>query len=331
MESIQPTDRLSQEPHQPVLLTEVLEWLKPGEGALIVDCTLGMGGHSEALLKENPTARVIGLDRDSESLELAQARLSEFGDRFLAVHSDYEDLSQVLEERGIIVVDCILADLGISSFQLEAPERGFSFLKDEPLDMRMDRLGGLTAADLVNDFGEKELADLIFEKGEERGSRGIARAIVKERTRQRIESTKQLADIVIRALHQRGKWRIHPATRTFQALRIAVNGEMERLNEFISTAISMLRIGGRLAIISFHSLEDRIVKNAYRRESGRCICEGREARPVSGNGSVVCLTCGAARRVAILTRKAIRPSEQEMDRNPRSRSARMRICERTHQ
>ncbi len=334
METTSPTEEQAHEVHEPVLLAEVLEWLKPSEGMVIVDCTLGMGGHSEALLEAGPAIKVIGLDRDAESLDLARRRLQKYGERFLGIHAAFEDLSSTLAELGVGPVDGILADLGISSFQLEVGARGFSFQKDEPLDMRMDKSSGSTAADLINNLGEQELADLIFEKGEEPGARRIARAIVRERGARRIESTKLLSEIVVRALRKPGRWRIHPATRTFQALRIAVNGELERLDEFISSAISALRSRGRLMMISFHSLEDRIVKTAYRRESGRCVCSGRDARPAPQAASpdddpLVCLRCGASKRVEVLTRKPIRPLEEEIARNPRSRSARLRVCERT--
>ena len=332
MEVTSLTQERAHEIHQPVLLEEVLKWLRPREGALIVDCTLGMGGHTEALLSRNASTKVIGLDRDAESLELARRRLTKYGGRFLGIHSAFEDLSAALIKCEVGPVDGILADLGLSSFQLEVGARGFSFQKDEPLDMRMDRSRGSTAADLINGLSQEELANLIFEKGEEPGARRIARAIVKERAIRRIDSTKLLAEVVVKALHKPGRWRIHPATRTFQAMRIAVNGELERLDEFISSAISALRSGGRLLVISFHSLEDRIVKTAYRRESGRCVCAGRDLRLIPAvpakDDSLFCLRCGARKRIEVLTRKPIRPSEEEIIRNPRSRSARLRVCER---
>jgi 16S rRNA (cytosine1402-N4)-methyltransferase len=289
------------------------------------------------------------LDRDQASLELASERLREFGERFTAIHANFKELKQVLDRMGISQVAGVLADLGISSYQLQAEDRGFSFQSEAPLDMRMDRSQGETAADLINSLPEAELADLIFKNGDERGSRRIARAIVSERRRQRVTTTTQLAQIVVRTLNVPGRWRIHPATRTFQALRIAVNGELAGLSEFVPIAASYLRPSGRLAIISFHSLEDAIIKRAFRLASGQCQCEPRRrghrleylqaagsvqapgvvAPSGSGDGSVVCDRCGARKLVTILTRKPIQPSEGEIRRNPRARSARLRVCERS--
>jgi 16S rRNA (cytosine1402-N4)-methyltransferase len=322
--------------HEPVLLAEILDWLRPERGGIFVDCTLGLGGHSEALLKASPDAQVIGLDRDREAIAIAEQRLSRFENRFRAVHANFADVQDALTELGVSEAEGVMADLGVSSLQLDQGERGFSFLSDAVLDMRMDRSADDTAADLVKQLTEQELADVIFEYGEERGARKIARAIARERARAPIETTKQLADIVIRALRIPGRWRIHPATRTFQALRIAVNQELRALERFIPEAISRLSAGSRLAIISFHSLEDRIVKRSLQRESGRCDCPaGRNAfgfaMPVSTaptSDEVICRACGARRRVAVLTRKPVRPSQAEVDRNPRSRSALLRVCER---
>jgi 16S rRNA (cytosine1402-N4)-methyltransferase len=335
--------------HQSVLLAEVIDLLRPQSGGRFVDCTLGLGGHSEAILSAALTSQVIGIDRDAESLESANRRLEPFGDRFIGVHGNFKDLASVLDRMGVASVQGIIADLGISSYQLDAPERGFSFQQEAALDMRMDRSQGETAADLVNSLPEAELADLIFEYGEERGSRKVARAIVRERATEPIETTSRLAAIVVRALNIKGHWRIHPATRTFQALRIAVNSEIEGLGQFVSTAISYLNTGARLAIISFHSLEDRIVKNTFRLESGICQCDQRRfppgldapvvarqsagsfetVAPESAAGSeTLCARCGARKRVTILTRKPVRPTEEEMNSNPRSRSARLRVCER---
>jgi 16S rRNA (cytosine1402-N4)-methyltransferase len=322
--------------HEPVLLAETLGWLRPERGGLFIDCTLGLGGHSEALLMASPDARVIGLDRDAEAIAIARQRLSRFENRVRAVHANFADVKDVLAEFSIDQVSGVMADLGVSSLQLDQSERGFSFASEALLDMRMDREAGDTAADLVNQLTEQELADVIFEYGEERGARKIARAIVRERARTSIATTKQLADIVVRALRIPGRWRIHPATRTFQALRIAVNQELRALAAFIPEAISLLSAGGRLAIISFHSLEDRIVKRSLQRESGRCDCPRGPsalgfAMPVNTAPSpdeVVCRVCGARRRVTVLTRKPVRPSQAEVDRNPRSRSALLRVCER---
>jgi 16S rRNA (cytosine1402-N4)-methyltransferase len=322
--------------HEPVLLAEILDGLRPERGGLFVDCTLGLGGHSEALLQASPDARVIGLDRDAEAMAIATQRLRRFENRFRALHANFADVKDALAELNVEQVSGVMADLGVSSLQLDQSERGFSFASDAPLDMRMDREADNTAADLVKQLTEQELADVIFEYGEERGARKIARAIARERAHADIATTKQLADIVIRALRIPGRWRIHPATRTFQALRIAVNQELGALEAFIPEAISLLSAGSRLAIISFHSLEDRIVKRSFLRESGRCDCPaGRNAlgfaMPVSTAPTpdeVVCRVCGARRRVTVLTRKPVRPSQAEVDRNPRSRSALLRVCER---
>jgi len=317
--------------HEPVLLTEVIKWLRPEQGGTFIDCTLGLGGHTEAILEASPDSRVIGIDRDQEAIELAQKRLAIFENRFQAVYANFADVSSVMSEIGIGQVQGILADIGVSSLQLDDRERGFSFASDALLDMRMDRGADETAADLVNNLGESELADLIFEYGEERGSRRIARAIVREREREPITSTKRLADVVVRALKVRGRWRIHPATRTFQALRIALNSELQSLERFIPDAVSLLASKSRLAVISFHSLEDRIVKRSFLRESGRCICEAasitRLRAGIEDEPGIICRRCGARARVTVLTRKPMRPGEEEMKRNPRSRSALLRVCE----
>ena len=318
--------------HEPVLLKEVIEWLRAGEGGVFVDCTVGLGGHAEGILAASPETRVIGIDRDLEALALAGERLLIFESRVHLVYENFESIASVLDGEGITEVRGMLADLGVSSLQLNRNERGFSFASDAPLDMRMDRNSELTAAELVNDLSESELADLIFEYGEERGARKIARGIARQRDREPIATTKQLADIVVRALNIPGRWRIHPATRTFQALRIAVNDKLKALERFIPVAISKLSPGGRLAIISFHSLEDRIVKRGFLRESGRCICETKVWQAGAGRkedavGEIICERCGASRRISILTRKPVRPSSEEMERNPRSRSSLLRVCE----
>jgi 16S rRNA (cytosine1402-N4)-methyltransferase len=318
--------------HEPVLLKEVVEWLRPGEGGTFVDCTVGLGGHAQAILTASPQSAVIGVDRDPDALVLARKRLAVFENRIHLVQANFESIASMLDSLGVTEVRGVLADLGVSSLQLSRSERGFSFASEAPLDMRMDQSSGVTAADLVNQLSDHELADLIFELGEERGARRIARAIVRVREREPIATTSQLADIVVRALNIPGRWRIHPATRTFQALRIAVNDELQGLERFIPDAISALVKGGRLAIISFHSLEDRIVKRCFLRESGRCICEphrwpGSFGRRESGVEALSCEHCGARKRVGILTRKPVRPTPEEMGRNPRSRSALLRVCE----
>ncbi len=311
--------------HLPVMPVEALAYLDVGKDGLFIDATLGLGGHTELILQASPgkhqSRRVIGFDRDAEAIEFAEQRLAPFGQRFEAVHSDYRQVKTVLQEKGIGSVAGLLADLGVSSFQFDTPERGFSFRfsgsgTDSPLDMRMDRSQGMTAADLVNQLSERELADLIFEYGEERASRRIARLIVAERAKSAITTIGQLADLVVRAVHQPGHWKIHPATKTFQALRIAVNRELEGLDQFVADAVDLLEPDGRLVVITFHSLEDRIIKQAFKFQSGQCKCPSN--RPVC--------QCGAVKRVEILTRKAVQPSEAEIAANPRARSAKLRAC-----
>ena len=289
--------------HEPVMVDEVLAALEPGRGGLFVDCTLGLGGHAAAVLSAG-AARVIGLDRDSDALAIARERLAPFVDRIDLVHADYRDLPAVLDARAIAGVDGILADLGVSSLQFDAEGRGFSFRRDEPLDMRMDRSQGPTAAELVADADETDLANVIFRFGEERHSRRVARAIVRARAEAPIATTGALAEVVRRAVPVRGYQRIDPATRTFQALRIWVNRELEGLDAFLADAARRLLAGARFAVITFHSLEDRIVKHAFR---------------------ALAQADGAWR---LLTRKPVIPGEEEIARNPRARSAKLRAIER---
>src|SRR5437773_488879 len=254
--------------HVPVMTAEVLRYLRPERGGLFVDCTVGLGGHARALLEAGAT-RLIGLDRDRDALARARDALAPFGDRVRLVHADYRAIDEVLDREHVDLVDGALADLGVSSMQFDAPGRGFSFQRDEPLDMRMDRSGGDTAADLVARSTERELADAIFQYGDERFSRRIARAIVDARAQAPVQTTGQLAAIVRRAIRRparsgRGPMRIDPATRTFQALRIWVNQELEGLDRFVETAVRRLRAGARIVVITFHSLEDRIVKHTLR-------------------------------------------------------------------
>jgi 16S rRNA (cytosine1402-N4)-methyltransferase len=305
-------------PHRPVLLFEALELLDPVRGGLFVDATLGLGGHSEAILTASPDTRVLGLDRDREAIRLASERLARFGTRFRAAHANFREISRVLDEAGESEVSGVLADLGVSSLQFDTPERGFSFRHDAPLDMRMDATGDEeTAAELLESLPEEEIARVIYEYGEERKSRRIARWIVERRERgEPIRTTGELAALVARAVGYKRGDRVHPATRTFQALRIAVNGELEGLDEFIETAVDLLQTRGRLAVISFHSLEDRVVKRALRRLSGQCEC---------GRRIPVC-ACGARRAVEVLTRRPVVPAERELEENPRARSAKLRAC-----
>ncbi|MET0648866.1 MAG: 16S rRNA (cytosine(1402)-N(4))-methyltransferase RsmH [Pyrinomonadaceae bacterium] len=305
-------------PHRPVLLFEAVELLDPVRGGLFVDATLGLGGHSEAILTASPDTRVLGIDRDREAIRLASERLAHFGTRFRAVHGNSREISRILDEAGEKDVSGILADLGVSSLQFDTPERGFSFRHDAPLDMRMDASGGEeTAAELLERLPEEEIARVVYEYGEERKSRRIARWIVERRERgEPISTTGELAALVARAVGYKRGDRVHPATRTFQALRIAVNGELEGLDGFVETAVDLLQTRGRLAVISFHSLEDRVVKRALRRLSGQCEC---------GRRVPVC-ACGARRAVEILTRRPVVPSEPELEDNPRARSAKLRAC-----
>jgi 16S rRNA (cytosine1402-N4)-methyltransferase len=289
--------------HEPVLTAEAMALLAPERGGLFVDCTVGLGGHTQALL-EAGASKVLGLDRDRDALGMAGERLTAFGERVELVHADYRDLPRVLDERGVAGVAGALADLGVSSMQLDAEGRGFSFRRDEPLDMRMDQSQGPTAADLLRQAGEEELANVIFEHGEERYSRRIARAIVNARRTTAIATTGQLAQLVRRAVPHRGYQRIDPATRTFQALRIWVNRELEQLDEFLANACSRLLAGARLVVITFHSLEDRIVKHAF-----RALAQGRAA-------------------LQVLTKRPIVPGDAEIERNPRARSAKLRAIER---
>jgi 16S rRNA (cytosine1402-N4)-methyltransferase len=266
---------------------------------VFVDCTVGLGGHARALLVHG-ASRVVGIDRDPAALEIARVALAEFGDRVELVHADYRELTAVLEARGMTTVSGILADLGVSSLQLDAEGRGFSFRRDEPLDMRMDTSRGRTAAEMLADVEEGELADVIYQFGEERLSRRIARALVRARDERPLATTGQVADIVRRASRTRGYQRIDPATRTFQALRIWVNRELDGLDAFLEHAVARLTPAGRLAVITFHSLEDRVVKHTFRRlDSTR-----------------------------VLTKRPIVAAEQEVAGNPRARSAKLRAVER---
>lgn len=302
--------------HKPVLLDEVLQVLQPQDGGLFVDCTLGLGGHTEAILSSSVAANVIGIDRDTDALQLARKRLAKFGDRIRFVQANFSDIRDVVADQAG-QISGIVADLGVSSMQLDSEERGFSFRFDAPLDMRMSPGEGLTVAELLAEIDEIELANIIYRYGEERFSRRIARRIIEKREGgERIDRTQQLAEIVKRAVPFNPKDKIHPATRTFQALRIAVNDELEILERFIVDAVDILKRTGTLAVITFHSLEDRIVKHAFQRLAGRCDCPPRLAKCV----------CGAKKTVEIMTRKPIRPSEEEKRENPRSRSAKLRAC-----
>lgn len=305
--------------HRLVMGREVIELLDCRPGRLYVDGTVGGGGHAEEILKaSSPDGRLIGIDRDAEALGAASQRLKSYGDRAVLVKENYRNIRKVLSPLGIDKADGILLDLGVSSYQFDRPERGFSFRFESPLDMRMDTAQETAAKDLVNGLGEGELERIFKDYGEERFARAIARSIVRERKTRSIETTGDLVRIVLASVPRRFQSRtIHPATRIFQALRIAVNDELGSLEEGLKEGIEVLNKGGRMAVISFHSLEDRIVKNMFRDYAAPCICPPR---------TPVCV-CGKVPAVRILTKKALTPSEEEVNENPRARSARLRAVE----
>ncbi len=300
--------------HVPVLYEEVLDGLQVRPGGRYIDATLGAGGHAAGILQASaPEGQLLGLDADPDALTYARERLQAFGKRAVLWVGNFRHLGNVARALSFRQVNGILMDLGLSARQLEDPARGFSFAHGGPLDMRLDPSKGQAAADLVNTLSAKELADLFWRYGEERHSRRIARAIVAARP---VTRTDELAELVSRTVGRREK--IHPATRTFQALRIAVNEELAALDEVLPQARDLLLPGGRLAVISFHSLEDRMVKQFYRREATRCLCPPE----------VPICSCEHQRTLVEITRKPIRPSDEELARNPRSRSARLRVAER---
>ena len=287
--------------HRAVLLNEALGYLDPQPGRRYLDATFGAGGHTRALLEGTaPGGSVLALDLDDDALEAGHALQAEYGSRLTLAKGNFKDIFPLAQERGFLDVDGILADIGVSSRMFDDPDRGFSFMREGALDMRMDRSQSLTAADVVNTYGEKEIADILFNYGEERRSRAIARSIVRSRP---LSSTTALSKAVERVLGGPRYGKIHPATRTFQALRIAVNGELDNLAEFLQSAPLCLRPGGRLAVITFHSLEDRIVKNAFR------------ASAIPGRP---------------LTKKVVTAGDAETSSNPRARSAKLRVWEKSH-
>ena len=301
--------------HQPVLLQEAINALSVRPGGRYVDCTIGGGGHSEAILRDClPGGRLIGIDADHAALDFARARLDRFHDSFTLVHGSYADLGKILQRHEFGPVDGIIFDLGLSSLQLEASGRGFSFRREEPLDMRFDATTpGPTAATIIDRSSEQELANLLRTYGEERRSRAIARALVENRP---FQSAAHLAQVVTRRIGP-SRGGIHPATRTFQALRIAVNGELNNLRSGLQQAVNALKPRGRLVVISYHSLEDRIVKETFRTESQNCICPPE----------LVQCVCDHQARLSTIHRKVIAPTVEEKVRNPRSRSARMRAAQ----
>ncbi len=290
--------------HIPVMNREVLEGLNCKQGDIVLDCTLGLGGHASGLLEKiGPQGRLIGIDRDAQALALARERLGVVANQCHFVHSDFRYVDRVLADLNLKTVNVILLDLGVSSMQLDDPQRGFSIREEGPLDMRMDQDNFISAYDIVNSLSERELAFILKKYGEERWHNRIARVLVQQRSRRPIETTKELGDIVRRAIPANNRYqKIHPATRTFQAIRIAVNRELESLEIVLNRCANVLAPGGRLCVISFHSLEDRIVKNMFRALAKDKIAD-------------------------IITKKPLRPGEEEILQNPRSRSARLRIIE----
>ena len=298
-------ERLSSPRHEPVMTEEVVAMLQVARGGVFVDCTVGLGGHSCALL-EAGADRLVSFDRDAEALQVATGVLGNWGKRVELVHADFRTLDATLDALGIVGIDGALADLGMSSAQLAGVGRGFSFQRDEPLDMRMDRSAGLTAAEMLDQVDESELADVIHRFGEDRHARRIARVLVATRNRVPVNTTAQLADVVRQAVPRRGGYqRIDPATRTFQALRIWVNRELDALDAWLLSVCRRLNAGARLAVITFHSLEDRIVKHTF--------------RALEREGDIA---------IKVLTRRPLRPSPAEVSRNPRARSAKLRVAER---
>jgi len=302
--------------HRPVMLDSVVDLLARRDDGVLVDATVGLGGHAEALLERCPDATLVGLDVDPEALAVAAARLARFGGRARLLRASYDDLAAALRARGLDAVDAVLFDLGVSSLQLDSPTRGFSFRFEGPLDMRFSG-EGMTAAELVARMSEEELRRILDEYGEEPRARRVARAIVAARLREPLRTTTDLVRVVGRALGGR-RGRIDPATRTFQALRIATNRELIGLPAAIEQAARLLSPCGRLAVIAFHSLEDRLVKRTLRRLSGRCVCPP---------GTPIC-QCAPEPLLEILTRRPLRPSDDEVRANPRARSARLRAAER---
>ena len=306
--------------HYSVLLEETIENLNIRPNGTYVDCTLGGAGHSEAILKRlTDGGRLIGIDRDSYALEKAAERLARFGSQAVLVKGNFCDAADLLREKGIETIDGVVADLGVSSFQLDNADRGFSYMHDAPLDMRMDATSGLSAWNVVNEWPENELKRILYEYGEERYAPRIAGAIVRARAQRPISTTLELVDVIRSAMPGAAlREKQHPAKRSFQAIRIAVNDELAAVREMMDTAPDKLRVGGRLCVISFHSLEDRIVKTGIARREHGCTCP-REAP--------VC-TCGFVQTLRSVSRKPILPGEEELECNPRARSAKLRVAER---
>ncbi|MCX8213752.1 MAG: 16S rRNA (cytosine(1402)-N(4))-methyltransferase RsmH [SAR202 cluster bacterium] len=301
--------------HKPVMVLEVLEALGVASDGTYIDCTVGEGGHSEAILDAvNPTPRLLGFDLDTAALDTAKRRLERFWDRVTLVQGSYAGLRATADELGLSGISGVLMDLGLSSLQLGTDERGFSFARTGKLDMRFDGKQDLTAGTIVNTWSEQELADSIYQLGEERASRRIARAIVRARP---LSSSTELAKVVAGAAGRTRQGKVHPATRTFQAIRMAVNGELENVQAGLAGAVEALQQGGKLVVISYHSLEDRLVKGFLRTEASQCICPPE---------TPVCV-CGHEPTIKLVRRRVIKPSDEEIEANPRARSARLRVAE----
>ncbi|HHZ02325.1 MAG TPA: 16S rRNA (cytosine(1402)-N(4))-methyltransferase RsmH [Tissierellia bacterium] len=304
--------------HKPVLLKESIEGLKIKEDGIYVDCTLGGGGHTEEILKKATKGQVIGIDQDEYAIERASKRLNNYGN-FIAVKNNFRNIEEVLNHLNIDKIDGIIFDLGVSSFQLDIPERGFSYNYDMPLDMRMDKSQATTARHIVNGYEENELTRILWEYGEEKWAARIAKFIVQEREQEFIETTGQLVSIIKKAIPKQARQEgSHPAKKTFQAIRIEVNKELEILENAVKSAVKKLNKGGRICVITFHSLEDRIIKNTFNELNKDCICPPEFPK---------CM-CDHKRTLKIITRKPIIPSEEELKENRRAHSAKLRIGER---
>ncbi len=304
--------------HDPVMATEALEFLQPKVGQTVIDCTIGGGGHALGLAKAiMPGGKLVGIDRDDDALAKAAERLSEFSDGVILDKGNFGDVADIAWKLGVDSADGILFDLGVSSYQLDMPERGFSFMHDAVLDMRMDRSQRQTAEQIVNSYSERRLAEIFHDYGEERWAKRIARLIVDRRIKNPIHTTGELVDVIRSAVKNAGKEKIHPATRVFQSLRIAVNDELESLRKGLNAAIDMLNPGGRVVVLSYHSLEDRIVKETFARRAGRCTCP---------TGLPIC-ACGAKTEIKILTKRPVMATDSEVRTNPRARSAKLRAAE----
>ena len=306
--------------HESVLEREVIQNFNLLGGSLIVDGTIGDGGHAELLLKNTTSVRVLGIDRDMRAIERAEKRLAPFRDRITLVHGNFSDIKTILKKINVMNVDGLLLDLGVSSPQLDLPDRGFSFMRNGPLDMRMDSSQKITAADLLVELPDERLVSVIKEYGEERFSKRIVRAIRQAQKQSAIKTTLQLSNIISSVIHASRQTKIHPATRTFQALRIAVNGELGHIKKALRDSVDILQESARVIVISFHSLEDRIVKNFFKTEEKGCVCPPK----------IPICSCGHKQRLKIITRKPIIPAVEEVRRNSRASSAKLRVAERVY-